>query len=70
LTRDYLAYLRESMGKAAQNLEPFEEAYKNTDWSQFEHLPLFRVANRMNATTPICCSNRKRIDEDPDAPLR
>jgi len=49
LTRDYLAYLRESMGKAAQNLEPFEEAYKNTDWSQFEHLPLFRVANRMNA---------------------
>lgn len=49
LTRDYLVYLRESMGKAAQNLEPFEEAYQNTDWSQFEHLPLFRVANRMNA---------------------
>lgn len=49
LTRDYLIYLRESMGKAAQNLEPFEEAYKNTDWTQFEHLPLFRVANRMNA---------------------
>ena len=49
LTRDYLAYLRESMGKAAQNLEPFEDAYKNTDWTQFEHLPLFRVANRMNA---------------------
>lgn len=49
LTRDYLVYLRESMGRAAQNLEPFEEAYKATDWSQFEHLPLFRVANRMNA---------------------
>ncbi len=49
LTRDYLHYLRESMGKAAQNLEPFEDAYKNTDWSQFEALPLFRVANRMNA---------------------
>jgi len=49
LTRDYLIFLRESMGRAAQNLEPFEEAYKNTDWSQFEHLPLFRVANRMNA---------------------
>ncbi len=49
LTRDYLRYLRESMGRAAQNLEPFEEAYNNTDWSQFEHLPLFRVANRMNA---------------------
>ncbi len=49
LTRDYLRYLRASMGKAASNLEPFDEAYKNTDWSEFEHLPLFRVANRMNA---------------------
>ncbi len=49
LTHDYLVYLRESMGKAAANLEPFDEAYQNTDWSQFESLPLFRVANRMNA---------------------
>lgn len=49
LTRDYLVYLRTSMGQAAKNLEPFEEAYKSTDWTQFEHLPLFRVANRMNA---------------------
>lgn len=49
LTHDYLVYLRESMGKAAQNLEPFEEAYQATDWSSFDHLPLFRVANRMNA---------------------
>ncbi|MBU0587522.1 MAG: MBL fold metallo-hydrolase [Gammaproteobacteria bacterium] len=49
LTRDYLVYLRASMGKAARNLEPFEEAYKATDWTQYEHLPLFRAANRMNA---------------------
>ena len=49
LTRDYLVYLRAAMGQAAKNLEPFEDAYKTTDWSQFEHLPLFRVANRMNA---------------------
>lgn len=49
LTRDYLVYLRATMGQAAKNLEPFEDAYKATDWSQFEHLPLFRVANRMNA---------------------
>jgi glyoxylase-like metal-dependent hydrolase (beta-lactamase superfamily II) len=49
LTRDYLIYLRTTMGQAAKNLEPFEDAYKATDWSQFEHLPLFRVANRMNA---------------------
>jgi glyoxylase-like metal-dependent hydrolase (beta-lactamase superfamily II) len=49
LTRDYLAYLREAMGTAARNMDPFEEAYAHTDWSRFEHLPLFRVANRMNA---------------------
>lgn len=49
MTRDYLAYLRTTMGAAARNLESFDEAYARTDWSAFEHLPLFRVANRMNA---------------------
>lgn len=49
LTRDYLAYLRTTMGEAAKNMEPFESAYAATDWSAFEHLPLFKVANRMNA---------------------
>ena len=49
LTREYLVYLRAKMGEAAKNLEPFEDAYKSTDWTQFEHLPLFRIANRMNA---------------------
>ncbi len=49
LTRDYLSYLRATMGAAAKDMEPFDDAYKKTDWSRFEHLPLFRVANRMNA---------------------
>ena len=49
LTRDYLAYLRNTMGRAAKNMDPFEEAYAATDWSRFETLPLFRLANRMNA---------------------
>lgn len=49
LTRDYLLYLRTTMGAAARNLDPFEEAYKAADWSRFEKLPLFRLANRMNA---------------------
>jgi len=49
LTRDYLSYLRQTMGEAARNMEPFDEAYARTDWSRFEALPLFRVANRMNA---------------------
>jgi glyoxylase-like metal-dependent hydrolase (beta-lactamase superfamily II) len=49
LTRDYLVFLRNAMGKAARNMEPFDQAYLATDWSRFEHLPLFRLANRMNA---------------------
>ena len=49
LTRDYLVYLRKSMGEAAANLEPFEDAYARADWSRFDRMPLFRVANRMNA---------------------
>ncbi len=49
LTRDYLLHLRQSMGKAAAELEPFEDAYARTDWSRFEHLPLFQAANRINA---------------------
>lgn len=48
-TRDYLVYLRNAMGRAAHELEPFEEAYARTDWSRYESLPLFRAANRINA---------------------
>jgi glyoxylase-like metal-dependent hydrolase (beta-lactamase superfamily II) len=48
-TRSYLKYLRESMSSAAINMDPFEEAYKQTDWSEYEGMPLFRAANRMNA---------------------
>jgi glyoxylase-like metal-dependent hydrolase (beta-lactamase superfamily II) len=49
LTRDYLVYLRKTMGEAARHMDPFEEAYAKTDWSRFEKLPLFGVANRINA---------------------
>jgi glyoxylase-like metal-dependent hydrolase (beta-lactamase superfamily II) len=49
LTRDYLLHLRKTMGEAAANLEPFDEAYARADWSAFQHLPLFQAANRMNA---------------------
>ena len=49
LTRAYLAHLRASMRKAAKNMDPFDEAYKNTDWSAFDKVPLFGVLNRANA---------------------
>jgi len=48
-TRNYLVYLRRTMGAAARNMEPFEEAYARTDWSNFTKLPLFGAANRINA---------------------
>jgi glyoxylase-like metal-dependent hydrolase (beta-lactamase superfamily II) len=49
LTRDYLVYLREKMGRAAEDLEDFDAAYAKTDWSRFSHLPAFEAANRRNA---------------------
>jgi len=49
LTRTYLLYLRQTMGAAARDLVPFDEAYKATDWFQFIDVPAFEVANRINA---------------------
>jgi len=48
-TRNYLKYLRASMSQAAVNMDPFEDAYKQADWSEYEGMPLFKAANRMNA---------------------
>jgi glyoxylase-like metal-dependent hydrolase (beta-lactamase superfamily II) len=49
LTRDYLVYLRQSMGRAVRELDTFDEAYRRTDWSRFQSLPAFEAANRINA---------------------
>lgn len=49
LTRAYLTYVREQMGKAVAEFVPFEEAYVRTDWSRWERLPAFAEANRGNA---------------------
>jgi len=48
-TRDYLIFVRQAMEKSARDLEPFDEAYAETDWSRYEKIPLFNAANRMNA---------------------
>jgi glyoxylase-like metal-dependent hydrolase (beta-lactamase superfamily II) len=48
-TREYLRYLRKSMGEAARNMDSFDDVYANADWSEYEWMPLFRSANRMNA---------------------
>lgn len=49
LTYRYLAFLREEMGRAVEELIPFDEAYSATDWSEFSGLPAFDAANRRNA---------------------
>ncbi|MCK5002314.1 MAG: MBL fold metallo-hydrolase [Gammaproteobacteria bacterium] len=49
LTRRYLAYLRKTMGYAVDDLTPFGEAYDEVDWSEFENVPAFKEANRINA---------------------
>jgi glyoxylase-like metal-dependent hydrolase (beta-lactamase superfamily II) len=49
LTREYLQFLREQMGKAVRELMPFDEAYVAVDWSRYARLPAFEAANRINA---------------------
>jgi len=49
LTRDYLRYLRETMGRAVDQLASFDEAYARADWTRFSKLPAFEQANRINA---------------------
>ncbi len=49
LTREYLQYLRAAMGKAVDELTPFDEAYAKVDWSRYARVPAFDVANRINA---------------------
>ena len=49
MVRDYLKFLRQSMGEAARDLVPFEDAYQETDWGVWKSVPMFKFANRMNA---------------------
>lgn len=49
LTRDYISYVRDVMGKAVDNFTPFDEAYRNADWSAYSDLPAFHASNRGNA---------------------
>ena len=48
-TANYIEYLRKSMGAAAEELTPFDQAYETTDWSSYEGVPTFHAANRRNA---------------------
>jgi len=62
LTRDYLGYLREMMGRAVDDLTPFDEAYAKTDWSRNAGLPAFDAANRINAWETYLRMEQESLD--------
>jgi glyoxylase-like metal-dependent hydrolase (beta-lactamase superfamily II) len=61
LTRDYLLYLRETMGKAVEDFVPFDEVYRKTDWSRFSQVPAFDAANRINAYGTFLLMERESL---------
>ncbi len=49
LTLHYLSYVRNVMSAAVEEMIPFDEAFAEADWSEFEYLPAFKAAHRRNA---------------------
>lgn len=64
MTRRYLAFMREKMGAAVDQLTPFDQAYSQVDWSEFEDLPAFDAANRRNAYA-VYLSMEQELFSDP-----
>ena len=62
LTRDYLRFLREAMGRAVADLEPFDDAYARVDWSRWRDLPAFEAANRGNAYATYLRMEQESLD--------
>lgn len=62
-TRDYLRYLRTTMGKAAEEMLPFDEAYPQTDWSRYAKVPAFDAANRINAYGTYLLMERELLEK-------
>ncbi len=63
MTRDYLSYVRLVMGRAVQDFVPFDEAYAQTDWTQFSTLPAFLDANRANAYNTYLLMERESLNK-------
>ncbi len=48
-TKNYLTFLRKTMGDAVEQLNGFAETYKNVDWSKYKNVKTFTAANKGNA---------------------
>jgi glyoxylase-like metal-dependent hydrolase (beta-lactamase superfamily II) len=62
LTRDYLTYLRQVMGRAAEDMTDFDQAYRQADWSRFANYPAFEQANRQNAYGTYLLMEQESLD--------
>ena len=62
LTYQYLKVLREKMGAAVEDFEPFADAYDAVDWSDFWELPAFIEANRGNAYGVYLSMEREALE--------
>lgn len=49
LTHDYLEFVRAKMKAAVDDWVPFDTAYDDVDWGNYEYLPAFFEANKRNA---------------------
>jgi glyoxylase-like metal-dependent hydrolase (beta-lactamase superfamily II) len=63
LTRDYLRHLRATMGRAVEEMLPFEDAYKTADWSRYARMPAFEAANRINAYGTYLLMERESLEK-------
>ncbi len=63
LTRDYLTYLRQVMGRAVEDFVSFDEAYAGADWSRFAKIPAFEAANRINAYGTYLLMERESLSK-------
>ena len=61
-TRDYLLYLRHAMGRAVEDMVPFEDVYRQTDWKRYEKVPAFDAANRINAYGTYLLMERESLE--------
>jgi len=61
LTRDYLSYLRKSMGQAVEDFVSFDKAYAKTSWKKYRKLPAFEDANRSNAYNTFLLMERESL---------
>jgi hypothetical protein len=51
------------MGRAVEEMIPFEEAYAKTDWSNYQSMPAFREANRPNAYNTYILMEKESVSK-------